>query len=145
MAATYDPTDLNKTTAGGRVNVVRFLLGDTDITNPELQDEEITFTLSESNNLVYLAASISAATLSSKYSGLATVEIDGILSVDYGDLADSFRLLSTQLRLDGERREGASLGVFAGGIPLFPNRGHVFYMGRFENPVDRDDLNDHQS
>jgi hypothetical protein len=141
MTATYDPTNLDKDTASGRVNVVRFLLGDTDVTNPELQNEEITFTLSETTNKVYLAASISASTVSSKYSGLANVEINGILSVDYSELANAFSLLSVKLKSDGNRLEGGSIGVFVGGLPVFPARSYSFFRGQFQNPNELDDLN----
>jgi hypothetical protein len=141
MTATYDPTDLDKGTASGRVNVVRFLLGDTDVTNPELQNEEITFTLSETTNKVYLAASICASTVSSKYAGLANVEINGILSVDYSELANAFSVLSVKLKSDGNRLEGGSIGVFVGGLPVFPARSYSFFRGQFQNPNELDDLN----
>jgi hypothetical protein len=141
MTATYDPTNLDKGTASGRVNVVRFLLGDTDVTNPELQNEEITFTLSETTNKVYLSASICASTVSSKYSGLANVEINGILSVDYSELANAFSVLSVKLKSDGNRLEGGSIGVFVGGLPVFPARSYSFFRGQFQNPNELDDLN----
>jgi hypothetical protein len=141
MTATYDPTDLDKGTASGRVNVVRFLLGDTDVTNPELQNEEITFTLSETTNKVYLAASICASTVSSKYAGLSNVEINGILSVDYSELANAFSVLSVKLKSDGNRLEGGSIGVFVGGLPVFPARSYSFFRGQFQNPNELDDLN----
>jgi|TARA_R110000765_G_scaffold97509_3_gene183359 hypothetical protein len=141
MTATYDPTNLDKGTASGRVNVVRFLLGDTDVTNPELQNEEITFTLSETTNKVYLAASICASTVASKYSGLANVEINGILSVDYSELANAFSVLSVKLKSDGNRLEGGSIGVFVGGLPVFPARSYSFFRGQFQNPNELDDLN----
>ena len=131
MTATYDPTNLDKGTASGRVNVVRFLLGDTDVTNPELQNEEITFALSETTNKVYLAASICASTLASKYSGL----------VDYSELANAFSVLSVKLKSDGNRLEGGSIGVFVGGLPVFPARSYSFFRGQFQNPNELDDLN----
>ena len=56
MAWTYDPTNLDKSTAAGRLNVVRFLVGDTEATKPQVQDEEINFGLSESQDDVYYAA-----------------------------------------------------------------------------------------
>mgnify|MGYP000196601101 CR=1 FL=1 len=140
MTATYDPTDLDKTTASGRVNVVRFLLGDTNVDKPELLDEEITFTLSETSNKVYLAASICASTVSSKYAGFANVEISGILSVDYGELASAFSVLSIKLKSDGNRLEGSSLGIFVGGLPVFPARSYAFYRGQFQNPNEKNDL-----
>jgi hypothetical protein len=141
MTATYDPTDLDEATAGGRINVVRFLLGDTDVTNPEMQNEEITFALSKSSNKVYLASSICASSISSKYSGLANIEIDGILTVDYGELSSAFSTLSTNLKSDGHRLEGGSIGIFIGGLPVFPARSYSFFRGQFQSPTELDDLN----
>jgi hypothetical protein len=141
MTVTYDPTNLDETTSGGRVNVVRFLLGDTNVNSPEVQDEEITFTLSKSANKVYLAASLCAASISSKYSGLANVEIDGILTVDYGELSSSFSKLSINLKSDGHRLEGGSIGIFVGGLPVSPARSYAFFRGQFQNPSELDDLN----
>ena len=45
MAWSYDPTDLNTTTASGRLNTVRLLVGDTDTTDQQVQNEEVTFSL----------------------------------------------------------------------------------------------------
>ena len=47
MAWSYDPTDLNTTTASGRLNTVRLLVGDTDTTDQQVQNEEVTFSLTE--------------------------------------------------------------------------------------------------
>ena len=140
MTATYDPTDLVKTTDAGRINVVRFLLGDTDVTSPELQNEEIAFTLTEVSNQVYQAASLSASAVASKYAGLANIEIDGILSADYGELSSSFSVLAVRLKADGSRLDGASLGIFVGGLPTPPARSYAFYRGQFQNPNEVNDL-----
>jgi len=135
MTATYDPTDLDKDTATGRVNVVRFLLGDTDVAYPEVQDEEITFTLASASNAVYLAASLCASAISSKYAGYTDTEIDGILSSDYGSLAGSFSKLSVQLKQEGNRQDGTSLGIFLGGMPVSPDKGYTFFRRQFEDPA----------
>ena len=52
MAWSYDPTDLNTTTASGRLNTVRLLVGDTDTTDQQVQNEEVTFSLTESGNSI---------------------------------------------------------------------------------------------
>ena len=67
MAWSYDPTDLDKDTASGRLNTVRLLVGDTDTSDQQAQNEEITFALSETNNNVYYAASWVARTVASQY------------------------------------------------------------------------------
>ena len=134
MAATYDPTDLDKTTDAGRLNVVRFLLGDTEVTSAELQDEEIVFALAEATNKTYLAASVCASAIASKYAGYTDVEIDGILTVDYGELSNSYGILSIRLKTEGNRLEGSSIGIFIGGLPVFPTKSYTFYRGQFEDP-----------
>ena len=42
MAWSYDPTDLDTTTASGRLNTVRLLVGDTDTLDQQKENEEIT-------------------------------------------------------------------------------------------------------
>ena len=42
MAWSYDATDLGTGTASGRLNSVRLLVGDTDTTDQQVQNEEIT-------------------------------------------------------------------------------------------------------
>ena len=42
MAWSYNPTDLDTLTASGRINTVRLLVGDTDTTDQQVQNEEIT-------------------------------------------------------------------------------------------------------
>jgi hypothetical protein len=53
MAWSYDPTDLDNTTASGRLNIVRLLVGDTDTVDQQVQNEEIAFGLSENGNNIY--------------------------------------------------------------------------------------------
>jgi len=52
----YSVTDLNTTTASGRLNSVRLLVGDTDTSDQLVQDEEINFALAQANDNVYYAA-----------------------------------------------------------------------------------------
>ena len=52
MAWSYNPADLNTTTAAGRLNVVRLLTGDTNTQDQQVENEEITFALAE-NCLLY--------------------------------------------------------------------------------------------
>jgi len=134
MTATYDPTDLDKTTAGGRINVVRFLLGDTDVTSAEVQDEEITFTLASASNAVYLAASLCASAISSKYAGYTDTEIDGVLSSDNSTIASGYSKLSVQLKQEGNRQDGTSIGIFIGGLPTSPAKSYTFFRKQFEDP-----------
>lgn len=133
MTTTYDPTNLDVDTASGRLNVVRFLLGDTDVASAEVLDEEITFALLSSGDSPYLAGSICASAIASKYSSYVNVELDGSLKADYSNLAENYRKLAVTLKGDGNRLEGGSLGIFIGGIPTDGTSSYVFYRGQFEN------------
>jgi hypothetical protein len=115
MSWSYDPTDLNTTTASGRLNTVRLLVGDTDTDDQQLQDEEITFSLSETGDSAYLAAAWSARAVASKYSRLVTTQLDGALKSDYSDLSKQYRTLADNLEYKG-KTSGSSVGILAGGI-----------------------------
>jgi hypothetical protein len=45
MAWSYNPSNLGTDTGAERLNVVRYLVGDTDVNDQQVQDEEITFAL----------------------------------------------------------------------------------------------------
>lgn len=115
MAWSYDETDLDTTTAAGRLNVVRLLVGDTDTTDQQLQDEEITFALSENGDNVYFAAAWASRTIGNKYSRQVDIDLDGQLAVKYSDLAKNYLKLAENLEYQG-KKSGARLGVAAGGI-----------------------------
>jgi len=115
LSFSYDETDLGTDTASGRLNATRLLLGDTDSTDQQVQDEEVTFALSETNNNVYYAAAWLSRTVAGKYSRQVTTELDGQLSVEYSDLAKQYYQLADQLEYQGTKA-GARIGVKAGGI-----------------------------
>lgn len=115
---TYDPESLGTDTAAERLNSVRFLVGDTDTNDQQVQDEEITFALSQSGDNVYYAGSFVAETLAAKYSRRVDTKLDGTLSADYSDLAAQYRLLAVQLKQQGQRYSGTALGVSVGGISI---------------------------
>ena len=115
MAWSYDPTDLNTTTASGRLNSVRLLVGDTDTLDQQKANEEITFALSETGNNVYYAGAWTARAIASKYSRQVNTEISGALKADYSDLAAQYKTLADSLEYQG-KTSGASVGVLAGGI-----------------------------
>lgn len=116
MGWTYDATNLDTSTASGRLNSVRLLIFDTDTNNQLLQDEEINFALSENNNRVYYAASYSAALLASKFSREVDTQLDETLEAKYSQLSEQYRNLSTSLREMGKKVSGSALGIAAGGI-----------------------------
>jgi glycerate-2-kinase len=137
MAWSYDPTDLDNTTASGRLNIVRLLVGDTDTVDQQVQNEEITFGLSENGDNIYLSASWIARAISSKYSRLVTTSLSGALSSDYSDLAKQYQTLADQLEYQG-KTNGASVGILAGGITKTQVEGVRANTNRIEGSFRRD-------
>ena len=115
MAWSYDPSDLDTTTASGRLNTVRLLVGDTDTQDQQVQNEEITFGLSQNSNDVYYAAGWIARTISSQYARKVNTSLDGALKADYSDLMKHYSSLADSLEYQG-KTTGASVGVLAGGL-----------------------------
>ena len=142
MAWSYNPADLNTTTASGRLNVVRLLVGDTETTDQQVQDEEITFALTESGNNVYYSGAWTSRAIASKYSRQVTTELSGALKAQYSDLAKQYKTLADRLDYQG-KTSGAAVGILAGGmtktsINLVRSNtdrvAPVFTMDQFDNP-----------
>jgi len=115
MSWSYDPTNLDTTTASGRLNTVRLLVGDTDTLDQQKQNEEITFALSQNGNNVYYSGAWVARAIAAKYSRKVNTELSGALKADYSDLAKQYKLLADALEYQG-KTSGAAVGVLAGGI-----------------------------
>jgi hypothetical protein len=142
MAWSYDPTDLDTTTASGRLNTVRLLVGDTNTEDQQVQNEEITFGLSENGNNVYYAGAWIARAIASKYSRQVTTSLDGALKANYSDLSKQYKVLADDLEYQG-KTSGAVIGVLAGGITksgieaVRANTNRIegsFRRDRFKNP-----------
>lgn len=142
MSWSYDPTDLNTTTASGRLNTVRLLIGDTNTLDQQVQNEEITFSLAENSNNTYYAAAWSCRTLASKFSRMVTTQLDGALSANYSDLMQHYQQMADSLEYQG-KTSGAALGVRAGGLTktsvetVRANTDRIegsFRRDRFKNP-----------
>ena len=118
MSWTYDPTDLNTTTSSGRLNSTRLMVGDTDTTDQQVQDEEITFSLGQNNNDIYKAASWTCRVLAAKYSRLVDIRLTGVLNESYSNRSKQYIALAVQIEALGKKTSGKSLGVFAGGISV---------------------------
>ena len=138
----YDPTDLDNTTASGRLNTVRLLVGDTDTNDQQVQNEEITFGLSENGDNIYYAGAWIARAIASKYSRKVNTSLDGALKADYSDLAKQYKVLADDLEYQG-KTSGAVIGVLAGGITksgieaVRANTNRIegsFRRDRFKNP-----------
>ena len=115
MSWSYDPTNLDTTTASGRLNSVRLLVGDTDTLDQQKQNEEITFALAENSNNVYYSGAWIARAIASMYSRKVNTELSGALKADYSDLSKQYKTLADTLEYQG-KTSGAAIGVLAGGI-----------------------------
>lgn len=115
MAFTYDETNLNTSTAIGRLNAVRLLVGDTNTSDQQVQNEEIYFALSQSGDNIYSAGSWICRTIASKYSRLVDTDLDGQLSEKYSQLQTHYKSLASDLEFQATK-VGASLGFVAGGL-----------------------------
>ena len=114
MTFTYDVDDLGTTTASGRRNAVRFLVGDTDSTDVQVQDDEIAFALAQSADNVYSAAAYVCRTIAAKYARRVDTELDGALSASYSDLHSHYMALAENLESESKKQSG--LGIKAGGL-----------------------------
>lgn len=115
MSWSYDPTDLNTTTASGRLNTVRLLIGDTDSSDQQAQNEEIMFSLAQNGDSTYYAGAWTCRALASKFARLVTTKLDGALTANYSDLMQHYQQMADNLEYQG-KTAGAALGVRAGGI-----------------------------
>lgn len=118
MSWSYSPSDLNTTTASGRLNTVRLLVGDTDSADPLAQNEEVLFALSQTGNNVYYAAVWICRTIAAKFSRMVTTTLDGALSANYSDKAKQYNQLAVQIEAQGKKTSGKALGISAGGISV---------------------------
>lgn len=143
MTVSYDPTDLDKTTASGQLNIVRRLIGDTDVDNAILQDEEINFSIDDNNSDVYKAASDCAMMIANTYSKEVNVDIEGFIQIDFSDLAEQYKTLSASLKDKASSGTSFKFGIVGGGTTKSdyiaalnnPNRKQPkFIDGQFDNP-----------
>jgi hypothetical protein len=111
----YDNTALGTGTEAERVNSVRLLLGDTDINDQQVQDEEVVFALSQNSDNIYSTGSWLAYTLASKYSRYVDIEIDGQVEEKYSQLYDQYTRLASSLSAQSKSLS-AGLYIYAGGI-----------------------------
>jgi hypothetical protein len=153
MAWTYDPTTLGTVDADERLNSVRLLAGDTDITDPQLQNEEIEFSLTQTGNNVYASAAWVARAISSKYSRLVDTDLDGILTSKYSTLAKQYMARAGKLDVQG-KTAGSVIGIRAGGVSITSVKAvrqdtdridPTFRRDRFKNPESYDYSDDYTS
>jgi len=108
MGWSYDPN------LSDPKNEVRFLIGDTDFTKPQLQDEEIQFLIDSSGSAVS-AASAACRALAAKYARRVHEEV-GDLKLYNEQMFDHYDLLSRNI----------SIGNISSNINAIPSAGGVY-------------------
>lgn len=93
---------------------VRFLIGDTDSTDPLLQDAEITWVLSQYNNAPMNAAIRCCEAIIAKFSRLAN-EAVGQVRIDFSQKAQAYTKMLTMLKT---RLATEDASPYAGGISV---------------------------
>ena len=141
MSWSYDKTDLNTTSTSGRLNVVRFLVGDTDSSDPQIENEEVIFGLGQNNNNIYTTAAWVCRTIASKYSRQVNLSLDDQIEAEYGELHKHYLRLADMLEYQGLKN--VNLGVKAGGLSkatmysvtqLTDRPESAFRVNQFDNP-----------
>lgn len=77
---------------------VRFLLSDTNPSDYELEDAEITYLLAEWEDDVYDAAAAGAEVIAGKFAKAATSKTVGDLSLSFQNRAEDYRMLAMRLK-----------------------------------------------
>lgn len=118
---------------------IRFLIGDTDSTDPLLQDEEIEWTLTNAGGSIYQAAHDLCYALGSKFARLATSKSVGDLSLSYQNRSDAFMKQAERLLELAARREPPTPWVSPKNVTTAAKRtelgeqGQEFFTGIHDN------------
>lgn len=110
MTFSYTADPINNT-----VDAVRLKIGDTDLDDPQLQDEEISYYLSEASSNVTKAASLASRGLAAKYARLAD-EVVGEVEVKWSQRSKRYLDLAEQLENELSSLTKSTPLPFAGGI-----------------------------
>jgi hypothetical protein len=108
---------------------VRFEIGDTDSTEPLLEDEEIEFCLSQTGSF-YRATSMAAHAIATRLSREASFTA-GNLKVDLATRAKSYADMAARFKAWAEQEESPLESPVAGGLPD-PACGPTFYRGMMD-------------
>lgn len=137
MAWSYDERNLNTTDALGRLNAVRFLIGDTNEDDQQVQDEEVAFALDQANSNTYFAGAFLCRTIAAKYSRNVDVKIGGALEETSSQLQAHYLELAEALEYQAQKT-GGSLGIKAGGLTKSTVDGVRANTNRVEPAFSRD-------
>ena len=100
------------------VDKVRWLCGDRDTNDQLIENEEITFALSESGNNLYRAAAMACRAIAAKlFNSLTLDKAPGSVSYDAAERAQGFLDLAAELETKATM-SGSAAGIFAGGISI---------------------------
>ena len=118
MAWTYDPSLLGTTTSTGRLHSVRLLIGDTESTDTQVEDEEVAFALAQSGDDIYDAGYFLCRILAAKYARLVDTALDKGLSEKNDSLSKKYTQLSDSIKAVGRSVKAGIGGVSGGGISI---------------------------
>lgn len=122
--------------ADSTLDKIRFLIGDTDTTDQLLNDEEITYLITESGGSIYQAAHDAAYAIASKFTRMASSTSVGDMSISYSDRGSSYYILAKEMLLLGARREPPTPWISPQNIlraadkVIPPENGTEFYTGQ---------------
>lgn len=137
MTWTYSTTDLTATSSSGSLAKIRLLVGDTDTSDQQLQDEEIYFAVSAEGG-DYAAAALCAELLAAEYARKADKTV-GSLSIQWSQRFDHYTALAAKLR----RNSSVIALPYAGGVSISDKTTRetdtdrvapAFYRGLLDNP-----------
>lgn len=113
------------------IDAVRFLVQDTDVSNPGLTDTEILWLIAQSGDDVYEAAAQSAEQRAASYASFRDKSV-GPLSISYGDQSNRLLGVASTLR----KRRGQITGF--GPIMTQYSQQHLFEIGMHDYAYNRD-------
>lgn len=123
----------------GTKDQIRLLIGDTDATDPQLQDEEITFIASQESG-IYRGAAQCAFNIAAKYTRQVTRSFGG-RSDQLSQLATQYRTLGKELLAKAAKKR---ISVYAGGQSIAEKDSQakdtdavqpIFSKNTFRNPA----------
>ena len=118
MSWTYDPALLGDTNNTDRLHSIRLLIGDTESTDPQVEDEEILFALSQSGNNIYDAGFFLCRILAAKYARLVDTALDKGLSEKNDNLSKKYTQLSDTIKKLGVTMKAGIGGITGGGMKI---------------------------
>lgn len=114
MTWTYDAATFSESSATGRRNIVRLVIGDTNTNEQQLQDEEIDYFLDSVDDSVYQACLRAVRALIAKYSREGDIWM-GHTRVERSQRVRNYRTLLEKLETDGSQ---VIAEMYAGGLSI---------------------------